>query len=85
MELVLTAQEIEPSPIQEKELFNLENNGLLNTSYKRISRNNFKNFNSRSVFGKRQIIKHRQFQLTSNIETVLKVSLFAIIMIVTFS
>jgi hypothetical protein len=85
MELVLTAQEIEPAPIKETELINLENNGILNTNFKRISRNNFKNFNPGSVFGKRQLVKHRQFQLTSNIETVLKVSLFAIIMILTLS
>jgi len=85
MELVLNAQEIEPSPIQEKEIVKLETVGLLNSNFKQISRNNYKNFNSSSVFGRRQLIKRRQFQLTTSVETVLKVALFAIIMVVTFS
>ncbi len=85
MELVLTTQDLEPLPKQELVTVNLENAGLLNSNYKRISRNNYSNINSQSVFGVKQLVKSRKYRFTSSIETVLKVSLFAIVMIITFS
>lgn len=85
MELVLTQQDTEPLPRVQQETLNLEDQGLLNSNYKRLCRSNYKNFNSKSVFGVKQLIKSRQYRFTSSIETVLKVSLFACIMVLTFS
>lgn len=85
MELVLTTQDLDPLPRHEEGTFNLENNGLLNSNFKQVSRNNFNNFNSNSVFGRRQLVKRNKFIHTTSVETIIKVSLFVIITIITLS
>ena len=83
MELVFTVQDLEPEPKVLKEQVKPE--GLLNSNYKNIVNKNFKNTTSQSLFGMRQRLKRCQYQFTSSIETVLKVSTFAVIFIAIFS
>ncbi|MCK5402291.1 MAG: hypothetical protein KAJ28_11715 [Flavobacteriaceae bacterium] len=78
MELVLTLQDIEPLPKQKKEPFIFKNEGLLNSNYKEETSENFFHSNPKSIFGIKQSVKHRQYQLTSSIETILKLSVFVV-------
>jgi len=82
MELVLTQQELEPLPKQKRETFVFKNEGLLTSSYKKGIRNNFFHSSPKSVFGIKQRIKSKQYQFTSSIETILKLSVFVIAMVV---
>ena len=85
MELVLTQQDIEPLPKKERELFTFKNEGLLSSTYKHETCENFFHSNPKSVFGVKQNIKSKQYQFTSSIETVLKLSVFVIAMVITLS
>lgn len=82
MELVLTHQDLEPLPRQKKEPFIFTNEGLLTSTYKEETRNNFFHSNPKSIFGTKQRIKSFQYQFTSHIETILKLSVFAIALII---
>ena len=85
MELVLTREDLESLPeprVFEKQL---KPAGLLNSNFKSIAKHNLSNPNSQSIFGIRQRIKSSQYQFTSSIATVLKVSVFATIILTIFS
>jgi len=53
--------------------------GILNSNYKNIAKSNFNNVQSNSIFGIRQAIKSRQYQFTPSVDTILKLSVFAIV------
>jgi hypothetical protein len=80
MELVLTHQDIEPLPKQIKEPFIFKNEGLLSSTYKQETCNNFFHSNPKSIFGIKQSVKSNRYQLTSHIDTILKLSVFAIVL-----
>lgn len=80
MELVLTSQKLEPSPKPRLVTKFVRPVGLLNSNYKSIVNCNLHNTNSTSIFGIKQRLKGRQYQLTSSIETLLKVSVFAVVL-----
>jgi hypothetical protein len=83
MELTIT-QELEPLPIRSLESkFELPV-GLLNSNYKKVAKCNLNNHNSTSIFGVKQRVKSRQYQFTSSIETLLKVSVFVIVLTAIF-
>jgi len=54
--------------------------GLVNSNYKAIAKHNLRNRSSKSIFGVRQALKSRQYQFTSSIDTILKLSVFAIVL-----
>lgn len=83
MELTIT-QELEPLPIRRLDQNFETPEGLLNSNYKKVVRCNLNNPNSTSVFGVKQRIKSRQYQFSSSIETLLKVSVFIITLAVIF-
>lgn len=83
MELILKVEDLEPEPRVVKKQIKPE--GLLNSNYKKLVKENLNNTTSQSVFGIRQHLKRCQYQFTSSIETVLKVSAFAIVFIAIFS
>jgi len=85
MEIVLTHQEFEPLPRQKREPFIFNNEGILSSAYKDETRNNFFRSNPKSVFGAKQRIKSFQYQYTSSIDAILKISVFAIALIVVFN
>ncbi|AXT20876.1 hypothetical protein D7030_11055 [Flavobacteriaceae bacterium AU392] len=82
MELVLTAQEIEPLPRQKKVAFEFKNEGLLNSNYKQGITGNFFNSSPKSIFGTKQSIKSKRYQITSSIETILKLSVFTTVLLI---
>lgn len=83
MELVFTVEDLEPEPkVIETQI---KPEGLLNSNYKKLVKKNFNNTSSKSIFGMRQRLKRSQYQLTSSIETILKVAAFAVIFIAIYS
>ena len=80
MELVLTSQKLEPSLSPRLETEFVRPEGLLNSNYKSIVNYNLHNTTSTSIFGIKQRLKGRQYQFTSSIETLLKLSVFTIIL-----
>ncbi len=83
MELVLKVEDLEPEPRGVEKL--IKPKGLLNSKYKSLVKKNLKHTTSRSLFGRRQYLKRCQYQFTSSIGTVLKISAFALIFIVIYS
>ncbi|WP_406682957.1 hypothetical protein N1F78_09695 [Seonamhaeicola sp. MEBiC1930] len=63
----------------------LESEGILNSSYKKVVKHSFNNINSRSLFGIKNRVKTRQYQLISGMANVLRVCVFAAILITIFS
>ena len=76
MELVLTQRDLEPLPIQKRESFIFTNEGLLKSNYKVETKENFFHSNPKSIYGVKQSVKNRQYQFTSSIATILKLSVF---------
>ena len=68
MELVLTSEKLEPSPTPRLETEFVRPEGLLNSHYKSIVKCNLHNTNSKSIFGIKQRLKGRRYQITSNID-----------------
>ncbi len=85
MELVLTSLDTDPLPEPRIESENSFPKGLLNSNYQNIVRSNFKKRNSRSVFSIKQRIKNGRFHSINGIETIVKVSVFLLIMFITFA
>ncbi|GAA0739771.1 hypothetical protein GCM10009431_09150 [Gaetbulibacter jejuensis] len=76
MELVLSLQDLEPHPKQGFE----KQEGLLNSNYKQIVKRNLKALNSNTIFGNKHRIKTRQFVKTSSVATLLKLSVFVVLL-----
>ncbi|WP_299361238.1 hypothetical protein [Winogradskyella sp.] len=82
MELVLN-QELEALPEPET-VSHYTTNGLLNSNYKSIVKQNFSAPRPTSVFGIRQRIKSSQFNRINHTAAILKLSVFAIALIIIF-
>ena len=82
MELVLTQNYIEPLPKEKRKSFIFKNEGLLISNYKEETSKNFFHSNTNSIFGIKQIVKSRQYQFTSHIDTLLKLSVFVIALLI---
>ena len=80
MELVLTHQDIEPLPKQKREQFIFKNEGLLSSTYKKETCDNFFHSNPKSIFGIKQSVKSKRYQFTSHVDTILKLSVFAVVL-----
>lgn len=82
MELVVN-QELEfvPEPI---ELPNFTTQGLLNSKYKSVVKQNFSSPIKTSVFGIRQRVKALQYNSINHTAVILKLALFALFLIVLF-
>ncbi|MBO6605893.1 hypothetical protein [Psychroserpens sp.] len=76
MELVITSQELEPLPARVDTTEFVRPEGLLNSNYKSVVKCNLSNTKSNSIFGIKQRVKSRQYQFTSSIATLLKLSVF---------
>ena len=82
MELVLN-QELEFVP-EPTEVSHFTTNGLLNSNYKSVVKQNFSNTSSKSVFGIRQRLKSSQFNMIDHTAVILKLSVFAVFLIALF-
>lgn len=67
-----------PKPRLQEKIIRPE--GLLNSNYKAMVRDNFKNVAKDSIFGIRQAIKIKQYYLNISIDTLLKLAVFTIVM-----
>ena len=82
MELVVN-QDLEflPEPIA---IPSLRDQGLLNSSYQSVVKQNFSKSRSKSIFGIRQRIKSSQLNRVNHTAVILKLSVFAIALIAIF-
>ena len=80
MELVFTSPVTEPEPIRGLKTEYVRPEGLLTSNYKSVVKCNLNHINPTSIFGIKQRIKSRQYQYTSSIYTILKLSVFVIIL-----
>ena len=83
MELVLRQQKTEQSPKLKNE-FVFGKERLLNSNYKSVVEQNFINSSSKSVFGVRQHLKFKRFNMVNHMDVVLKLSIFVIALAVLF-
>ena len=82
MELVLNKElEIVPEPI---EVSHFTTQGLLNSNYKSLVKDNFSQETSKSIFGIRQRLRSSQLNMVNHTATVLKVSIFTLILLAIF-
>lgn len=58
--------------------------GLLNSNYKSVVKQNFKDLKNNSIFSLKQRLKSNELQKSSSIETALKVALFMVALILAF-
>ena len=70
-----------PEPI---EVSNFTAQGLLNSNYKSVVKQNFSKVTTTSVFGIRQRIKSSQFYRVNHTAVILKLSVFAMALIALF-
>ncbi len=54
--------------------------GLLNSNYKVIVKANYDKMSSKSIFGIRQKIKSSQYQIATRMDTIIKLSVFVIVL-----
>lgn len=82
MELVLNQKlETLPEPIA---VSHFTTNGLLNSNYKSIVKNNYSKSTTKSVFGIRQRLKSSQLRMVNHTAIILKLSVFAIALVAIF-
>jgi len=70
--------EKEPLPERIFEPIIFKNEGLLRSTYKLETNHNYFHSSPNSIYGIKQRLNYRRFQVTSSIEAVLKLSVFAI-------
>ena len=82
MELVVNQKlEFVSEPI---EVPHFTTRGLLNSNYKSLVKQNFRQSTTKSVFGIRQRLKSSQFNMVNHTAVILKLSVFAIALIALF-
>jgi hypothetical protein len=82
MELAIHQKlEFVPEPIV---VSHFTTNGLLNSNYKSVVKQNFSASTTKSLFGIRQRIKSSQFNMVNHTAAILKLTVFAIILIALF-
>jgi hypothetical protein len=82
MELAVNQKlEFDPEPI---EVSHFTSKGLLNSNYKSLVKHNFSASTTQSLFGIRQRLKSSQYNTVDHTAAILKLSLFAVVLIVLF-
>jgi len=71
-----------PEPIGLSEI--TKPKGILNSNYQQIVRSNYNTTATHSLFGIRRLIKRRRYQMTPSIDTILKLSVFVIVLVAVF-
>ncbi len=82
MELVLN-QELE-TELESINVRHFTSHGLLNSNYKSVVKQNFKKSTTKSVFGIRQRLKSSQFNMINHTAVILKLSVFAVVLVALF-
>lgn len=81
MELVVSRHRFQREAKQEKIEDYIKPEGLLNSNYQNIVKDNYTNIEEDSVFGNRQRIKSFQYADSTSISAILKISVFLIVYI----
>ncbi|MFP4845230.1 hypothetical protein [Winogradskyella sp. PE311] len=82
MELVLNQNlETLPEPIA---VNHFTTQGLLNSNYKSVVKQNFSKSTTKSIFGIRQRIKSSQLYMVNHTAVILKLSVFAMVLVAIF-
>ena len=81
MELVVSRQNYQKELSDEHVEDYIKPEGLLNSNYQNIVKDNYSNINEDSVYGNRQKIKSFQYSKINGISTILKVLVFTILYI----
>ena len=78
MRSIVLTKEIDPLPIQ-KDVPVIETyEGILNSEFKKVAKTNFFDSEPNTIFATRQRLKSYQYRFTSDAETIVKLSVFAI-------
>lgn len=80
MKTLVLRKQIEPLPKKLDNSFVTEYEGILNSNYKRIAKANFFHAKPGSIFGTKQRIKSNLYNYSSSIDTILKLSVFGIVL-----
>ena len=84
MTLTLKSKQSKPLPtLQLSEGF-MRPKGLLNSNYKSVVDYNLEHANSKSIYGIKQRLKGRRYRIAYSIETCLKLSGFAMLLVFIF-
>jgi hypothetical protein len=62
----------------------LSNQGILNSNYKAVVKHNFSKSTTKSVFGIRQRLKSSQLNMVNHTAVILKLSVFAMVLVALF-
>ena len=62
----------------------LSNQGILNSNYKAVVKQNFSKSTTKSVFGIRQRLKSSQLNMVNHTAVILKLSVFAMVLVALF-
>jgi hypothetical protein len=84
MELVVTRQDLKREFKHKVVEEFIRSEGLLNSNYQRIAKENLEDIEADSIFGIKQRIKSYYYSNTSSIEGFLKVSVFMILYLLIF-
>ena len=80
MKSIVLNQNIESLPIQAKESLIETYEGILNSKYKQVAKNNFFNPEPNSIFAARQQAKSHQYRFPSYAGAIIKLALFATVL-----
>ena len=79
MQAITLQQDIRQLPIKRNKPIIKNYEGILNSEFKQIAKENFFHSSPRSLHNIRQQIKRRQYQTVIHADTILKLSVFAIV------
>lgn len=80
MRALVLSKDPEPFPIREEAQLISTYEGILNSNFKKVATKNFFHSNPHSIFGIKQRVKSAQYQITSHVDTILKLSVFAVVL-----
>ncbi len=82
MKSIVLNKVIETMPIREEVPLIETYEGILNSDFKKVAKHNFFNSKPTSIFATRQRVKSYQYHFTSDAATLIKLSVFAIVLAV---
>ena len=80
MKSIVLQQNIETLPLGTQEPLIKTYEGILNSEYKQVAKNNFFNAEPRTIFAERQAVKRHQYRFASQTGTIIKLALFATVL-----
>ncbi|MBT8253608.1 MAG: hypothetical protein HKN00_13865 [Flavobacteriaceae bacterium] len=82
MKAIVLRKEIEPLPIQAKEPLIETYEGILNSDFKQVAKENFFNAEPDSIYATKRRVRNYHYSFPCNAETFIKLTFFAIVLAV---